>query len=96
MLHVGLDMHKQFSELAVLDDNRSVVEQKRLYHQNRHGIEQYFVGLDKPAVVTLGATRNRYWLFELLEAEGRAVKLAHPLKVRLIAEARIKTDPAGR
>jgi len=92
MLHVGLDMHKQFSELAVLDDDRNVVDRQRLYHQNRQELEQYFTRLPRPATVTLEATRNWYWLYELLEAAGLTVKLAHPPEVRLIARARIKTD----
>jgi transposase len=92
MLHVGIDMHKHFSELAVLDDDRTVVDRRRLDHRDRAGLQQYFRRLARPATVTLEATRSWYWLFELLEAEGLPVKLAHPLKVRLIAEARIKTD----
>jgi len=38
------------------------------------------------------ATRSWYWLYELIEEEGLNVKLAHPLKTKLIGEAKIKTD----
>lgn len=38
------------------------------------------------------ATRNWTVIYDLLEAELEEVRLAHPLKVRAIAEARIKTD----
>jgi transposase len=31
-------------------------------------------------------------VYELLESMGYEVKLAHPMKMRIIAEARIKTD----
>lgn len=92
MLHVGVDMHKRFSKLAVLDDDRVVLDECRLDHRDRAGMQQYFRQLARPATVTVEATRSWYWFFELLEAEDLPVKLAHPLKVRLIAEARIKTD----
>jgi len=42
--------------------------------------------------VTVEATRNWYWLYELLEELGVTVKLANARKVRLIAEARLKND----
>jgi transposase len=48
-----------------------------------------FAGED---VVTLEATRSWYWLYELIEAQGIGVKLANPYGVRLIADAKIKTD----
>lgn len=54
-------MHKQFSELAMLDDDRNVVDRQRRYHQHRQTLEQYFAGLPGPATVTLEATRNWYW-----------------------------------
>jgi transposase len=42
--------------------------------------------------VTIEAVRNWYWLYELLEELGVAVKLVHPRKVRLIAESKNKSD----
>src|SRR3989449_3882502 len=44
------------------------------------------------AQAVLEATRNWTVMYNMLERELRAVYLAHPLKVRAIAEARIKTD----
>jgi len=38
------------------------------------------------------ATGNWYYLYELLEGKTPNISLAHPLKTRVIAEARIKTD----
>jgi transposase len=38
------------------------------------------------------ATRNWYWLYELLEDQGVTVKLADARKVRLIAESQLKND----
>jgi transposase len=90
-----MDMHKRFSEVVALDDAGNVVgDHKQLDHENRDGIARYFRDLPGPAVVTLEATRNWYWLYEYLEtlANCHQIKMAHPRKVRLIAEAPFKSD----
>ena len=92
MIHIGIDMHKRFSRVEVMNAKGEVLDTKTLFHDDRDSMRGYFSGIDRPAVSTIEATRNWYWLYELLEEEGLEVKLAHPMKVRLIAEARIKTD----
>ena len=92
MLHIGLDMHKHFSEVAVLDDAGKVEGRKTLRHNDRADMVEYFRPMGGMAVVALEATRNWYWLYEFLEELNIEVKLAHPRKVRLIAESAIKTD----
>ena len=92
MLHVGLDMHKRFSELAVVDDRGGLRDRKTLRHNDRPGMVDYFRPLSGKAVVAVEAVRNWYWLYELLEELGVEVKLVHPRKVRLIAESKNKSD----
>jgi len=92
MLHVGLDLHKRFSTVTVMDDNGTVLKQDKLYHDDRTRLTEFFGPLAGKAVVTVEATRNWYWLYELLEELGVNVKLANARKVRLIAEARLKSD----
>ena len=92
MLHVGLDMHKRFSMAAVLDDDGAVQDMKKLRHDDRAELVEFFGKLAGKSVVTVEATRSWYWLYELLEELGVSVKLANARMVRLIAEARVKTD----
>jgi len=92
MLHVGLDMHKRFSEVAVLDDAGTVVDRQKLYHSDRDRMAEYFRPMAGKAVVVVEAMRSWYWLYEFLEGLGLEVKLVHPQKVRLIAESTVKTD----
>ena len=92
MIHVGLDMHKRYSKLEVMDDSGKVLGKNILYHENKEEMRNYFSSIEKPATVAMEATRSWYWLYELLEEEGLNVKLAHPLKTKLIGEAKIKTD----
>jgi len=92
MLHVGLDLHKRFSTVTVMDDNGTILERDKLYHDDRARLTEFFRRLAGKAVVTVEATRNWYWLYELLEELGVTVKLANARKVRLIAEAKLKSD----
>jgi len=92
MIHVGLDMHKHFSKIETMDDSGRVLQKTTLYHDNKEEIHHYFHSLDKPATVAIEATRSWYWLVDLMTEEGVEVKLAHPLKTKLIGEAKIKTD----
>jgi transposase len=45
--------------------------------------------------VALEATYGWEWLAELLEEAGYDRHLAHPLRTRAIASARVKTDAIG-
>ena len=92
MVHVGLDMHKRFSEVAVLDGAGTVLDRCTLHHDDPARLAEYFRGFGRDGTVTVEATRSWYWLVDLLESEGLTVKLAHPARVRLIADARVKTD----
>jgi transposase len=92
MIHVGLDMHKRYSRLEVMEDSGKVLDRRTLYHDNKEEMKEFFSSLPKPVTVAMEATRSWYWLYELLEEEGLMVKLAHPKKTKIIGEAKIKTD----
>ena len=92
MLHIGVDFHKHFSRVVTLDDAGSVVDRQTLRHDDRAGMVEYFRGKAGTATATVEAVRGWYWLGELLADVGVEMKLAHPRKVRLIAESTIKTD----
>lgn len=92
MLHVGMDMHKRKTEVVVLDDDGNEVDRRELSHDDREKMIAYLEGIGADGVAAVEATRSWYWFVEMLEECGLKVKLAHPLRVRLIAEARIKTD----
>jgi hypothetical protein len=92
MVHIGIDMHKRFSEVAALDDVGKVISRQKLYHDDRTSLVEYFRNAGSDAIATLEASRSWYWLSDLIQDTGIELKLAHPKKVRLIAEATIKTD----
>ena len=91
MFYLGIDQHKRFSQVAVVDESGKRIHQARLSHNAPQKIREY-VRRFQPASAALEATRNWDWLFELLEEEVEEVVLSHPARTRLIAEAKVKTD----
>jgi len=41
MIHVGLDVHKYFSQLEVMDEEGTTLERRRFYHSNKAAIQDY-------------------------------------------------------
>ena len=89
MLHMGIDLHKSYSYVVVLDDRGEVVDQRRL---NNEEVANYTSGLGKPIRATYEATRDWQYMYDQLEGRVEELLMAHPKKVKAIASARIKTD----
>jgi transposase len=90
MLYLGLDYSKRFSVATVVDGRGRIIKEGRLENR-RVDYEVFFQGLKKVKAV-MEAGRNYHVGAELLEGLVEEIRLAHPLKVRAIAEAKIKTD----
>jgi len=90
--YAGLDLHRSMSVVVVKDERGRLVTQGRVTN-DPVALEQFFRCREgQPLHVALEATTNCTWMDETLEALGCSVQVAHPLKVRAIASARIKTD----
>ena len=92
MFYVGMDIHKHFSQVAVVDESGKVIQQCRLNHTPPEELMSYFKQFPKDTQVIMEPTCGWNWLSDRLSDLGLEVILAHPLKVRLIAESQIKTD----
>lgn len=92
MFYIGIDLHKYFSQVTVMNEKGTIKDQRKLYHHDRKTLRDYFSSFSHRGKVTMEATRNWSWFYDLLEDSGLKVQLAHPLKTRAIAETRIKTD----
>jgi len=93
MQSIGIDYHKRYSVLCVLD------EEGREQHLERieHAFPERFGSLLQdytPCQVAFEATMNWSWLYELLEEIPGVARIimANPLHVRLISAAQVKTD----
>jgi transposase len=90
MFFAGLDYSKRFSVATVVDGKGRVVKEGKLLNR-RAEYEEFFQGL-RGVKAVMEAGWNYHVGAELLEGLVEEIKLAHPLKVRAIAEAKIKTD----
>jgi transposase len=75
-----------------MDKEGALLDERKLYHDNRNEMISYFSQFNKDTSVSIEATRNWYWLADLLQEQGVDVKLVHAKKTRIIAESTIKTD----
>lgn len=89
--HIGVDMHKQSSQIGVINEKGEKVESNRVSNDPDR-LRDYFSTFPKGTPVTLEATTGYEWMCDLLTEMDFQVLLANPRKVRLIAEATIKTD----
>lgn len=93
MLSVGLDFHKRYSQVEVLDEAGLRRASARL--PNEFGrVEEFFRSLGEPCRVVLEAGWNWGLMYEWLERVDTVseVQLAHPYRTRAIAAAQVKTD----
>jgi transposase len=91
MYYVGIDLHKKTISICVVNQERQKVEQKRFACGVPETIVEYFGKLGKFQAV-VEATASYEWLVRLLEPLAERIVLAHPKKLRVIAESTRKSD----
>jgi transposase len=94
MNYVGIDYHKAYSVLAAMNERGQLVDEARIAGNSPVAFAQFFRSLDGPAKAVLEGTRNWGYLYDLLHEMKpvEEVQLANAYKVRVIAEAQVKTD----
>lgn len=89
---VGVDFHKNYSYIVVQDKFGQTVRERKITN-SKDTLCQELEPYSDSASAVLEAGRNwtlmHGWLENIVAGE---VKVAHPLKVKAIAEAKIKTD----
>jgi transposase len=90
MNYVGIDHHRQYSHMTVMDQMGQVLRSGRVPNL-QNDIGKFLEGFESvEAVIETG--RSSYTMVDVLEEMGIAVKIAHPNEVKAIARAKIKTD----
>jgi transposase len=89
--YIGVDLGKR-KAVVVKKDRLGKVTGKVTLAVTEAALENYFSQQDRKSKVVVEATGNWMYLYETIEKHVPEVVLAHPLKTRAIAEARIKTD----
>jgi transposase len=94
MKYVGVDLHKKTISACVVvieQGKRKVIARTRLECRDEAGIVRWFSGLG-PFEVVVEATSSYEWFVKLVEPLAHRVLLAHPKKLRVIAESKRKSD----
>ena len=94
MKYIGIDYHNQYFVSTVMNQQGEVISRSRV-NTDRNSISTYFNNLssegEKLKVVVEACYSWSYFYDQIIDKVDE-VQLAHPLKTRAIAEARIKTD----
>jgi transposase len=90
-LFVGMDLHKSTSTFCVKDYDGNVIRSQKVL-TDRTQIREFFQSLGQSSSVVMEPVSQWYTYADMIENLGNEVHIAHPLKVKAIASARIKTD----
>ncbi|MCA9232345.1 MAG: transposase, partial [Planctomycetales bacterium] len=94
MHFVGVDLHKRTISICVIvqEDGKRLVRGRRSFRcAEPESIRDYFSQL-RPYQVAVEATASYEWFVRLVEPTADRVVLAHPSKLRVIAESTRKSD----
>lgn len=91
MHSVGIDLHRKRSHVAVIDDQGRELRSRRIFNDGQTFLA-LLAEIDGDCRIALEATYGWEWLADLLQDAGYELHLAHPLRTKAIASARVKTD----
>ena len=85
-MYLGIDTHKRYSQVAVVDDDGNLQDEIRLPNDRLSELAEQYVG-DEAAIEASGNYRP---IYEMLD-EHLDVTLVNPSKNRIIADAAVKS-----
>jgi transposase len=91
MKFVGVDLHKQTITVVVVDASKKMLSRKRFSNLMSEQIVRFLKSLGD-FELTVEATASYEWFVQLVEPFAKRVVLAHPGKLRIIAESTRKSD----
>jgi len=89
-MFVGLDLHKNYLQAAVVDDEGKMLKEERIPN-TQEDIETFSANLETNAEIVIESSSTWYHAYELL-ARDHHVILSNPVKTKAIASAKVKTD----
>lgn len=87
----GIDLHKRTSFITTIDQLGQIVKQQQLQN-HREALKAYFASQPGVHLAVVESTTGWYWLRDLLDGQGIALKLAHAKYLKAISYAKVKTD----
>src|SRR6266542_2615005 len=90
MRTIGLDVHREFCEVAILEGG--VARAGGQIATTPEALRLFAQSLAKTDEVAIEATGNTFAIARLLEQHVARVVISNPVRTRAIAEAKVKTD----
>jgi transposase len=91
MYFVGADLHKKTIRMHVMNQDRKTLAAKTLSCSDPESIRLWLKQF-QPFQLVVEATASYEWFVQLIEPLAERVVLAHPAKLRVIAESTRKSD----
>lgn len=91
MEYYGIDIHKKYSTYTRVDEQGKIMEQGKI-NNNAQEFQSVLNCSARRAKVVIEATSNWYYIHDLIENMVEEVVVAHPLRTKAIASAKVKTD----
>jgi len=90
--YIGVDLGKQSSYFVIKNESGNLLQKAKVFNE-RASIENFLKSFQTNTLfAVMEATTNYYWMYQELHRLGCKVVLAHPLKTRAIADAKVKND----
>jgi transposase len=90
MVHVGVDLDKRSSQIAIVGENGEISQQR--LSNDAGGLAKFFAQLPPQTPIAIEASATWWWLVDLLEQLGHRPVLSNPKQTKAIAAARLKND----
>lgn len=91
MFTLGIDCHKKYSQVAVLNTNGQCKMEVKMPN-NKESFTRLLNELEEPCQAVIEAGYSWGVMYDILTELGVDVTVAHALRVKAIASAKIKTD----
>jgi transposase len=92
MTFVGLDLHKRYITACALDASGGVIAEVRQLATSLERVVNWVAALPAPVSVAMEATLYWEWLVARLQTAGYEAQVADAYQLKLIWQARSKTD----
>lgn|GEM_PF-174204 len=90
MKYIGLDCHKQYDHATMIDTEAGEIKAKSLAHTKEEF--RRFIGDGAGTRMVIESCRDWSRTYEICKDLVEQIVLAHPVKVKAIASAKVKTD----
>jgi transposase len=91
MYYIGLDVHKRTISYCVKDASGAIHAEGTI-PATRMDLDHWMKTLPRPWTAAMEATVFTGWIYDHLQPQAAALKVAHPLMLRAIAAAKKKND----